>query len=324
MAVLLLAAFGVAGSLYAQSDRGAVTGTVKDTSAAVVPDVEVLVTNPATNQTWTATTDTLGIYRVENLPIGTYTVSFRKSGFKTLDRAGVTLLIGQVGEIDASLQVGGTTETVEVSGAAPVLQTQDSTVSTNLDSQAVSELPLNVQGSRNLSNFIFAYVPGAEGSDYSSHIDGGMAMTKEVLIDGTSAVSQLGGYISESQPPMEAVQEFETDTAGIGADSKWWRRLQVRNEVGHKPDSRVAIRLCSLDRSGCDRCDRSPCSDRESGIRRIRSAQAGFNERLGRQLWQRDREEQALLLCLVRALHAVDVEPSLAEPDSAHRCHDGS
>ena len=76
-----------------------------------------------------------------------------------------------------------------------------------------------MQGSRNLSNFIFAYVPGAEGSDYSSHIDGGMALTKEVLIDGTSAVSQLGGYISESQPPMEAIQEFEADTAGISADA---------------------------------------------------------------------------------------------------------
>jgi len=219
MAVLLLAAFGVAGALHAQSDRGAITGTVKDTSSAVVPGVEVRVTNPATSQTWTATTDSLGIYRVENLPVATYTVSFAKSGFKKLDRTGITLLIGQVAELDGSLQVGGTSETVEVSGAPPVLQTEDATVSTNLDSQAVSELPLNVQGSRNLSNLIFAYVPGAEGSDYSSHIDGGMAMTKEVLIDGTSAVSQLGGYISESQPPMESVEEFETDTAGIGADA---------------------------------------------------------------------------------------------------------
>jgi hypothetical protein len=156
---------------------------------------------------------------VGNLPIGTYSVEFSKVGFETLSRTGITLLIGQVAEIDASLKVGGTTVTVEVTSAAPILQTQDATVSTNLNSEAVSELPLNVQGSRNLSNFIFAYVPGAEGSDYSSHINGSMALTKEVLIDGTSAVSQLGGYISESQPPMEAVQEFETDTAGIGADA---------------------------------------------------------------------------------------------------------
>jgi hypothetical protein len=181
--------------------------------------VEVRVTNVGTGQEETRTTNSAGLYRVDNLAIGSYTVRFTKVGFEILERRGVTLLIGQVAEIDAAMKVGGSTETIEVTSAAPILQTEDSTVSSNLNSEAVSELPLNVQGSRNLSNFIFAYVPGAEGTDYASHIDGGMAMTKEVLIDGTSAVSQLGGYISESQPPMESVEEFETDTAGISADA---------------------------------------------------------------------------------------------------------
>jgi hypothetical protein len=187
--------------------------------SAVVPGVEVRVTNVGTGQEETRTTNSAGLYRVDNLAIGSYTVRFTKVGFEILERRGVTLLIGQVAEIDAAMKVGGSTETIEVTSAAPILQTEDSTVSSNLNSEAVSELPLNVQGSRNLSNFIFAYVPGAEGTDYASHIDGGMAMTKEVLIDGTSAVSQLGGYISESQPPMESVEEFETDTAGISADA---------------------------------------------------------------------------------------------------------
>jgi Carboxypeptidase regulatory-like domain len=216
LALLFLA---LGGPVFGQSDRGTITGTVKDASAAVLPGVQVTVLNTGTNEAWKATTDSLGLYRVENLPVGTYTVRFTFQGFKTLERKGVTLLIGQVAEIDASLQVGGTTETVEVTSASPILETEDSVVGTNLNSEAVSELPLNVQGSRNLSNFIFDYVPGAEGSDYSSHIDGSMAMTKEVLIDGTSAVSQLGGYISESQPPMEAVQEYQVDTAGISADA---------------------------------------------------------------------------------------------------------
>src|SRR5258707_3756133 len=109
---------------------------------------------------------------------------------------------------------GGNSETVQVTGEPSLLQTETTAVGTNLNSQAVSELPENVQGSRNLSNFLFAYVPGVEGSDYSSHINGSTAFTKEVLIDGTSAVSQIGGYISESQPPQEAVQEFQADTAG--------------------------------------------------------------------------------------------------------------
>jgi hypothetical protein len=218
-AVLILAVLGLAGRLFAQSDRGSISGTVQDPAAALLPGVQVQVTNLGTSQAVTAMTDSSGLYRVGQLPIGSYSVRFTKEGFEALDRTGITLLIGQNAEIDATLRVGRANETVEVSGAASLLQTQDSTVSTNLNGEAVSELPLNVQGSRNLSNFIFAYVPGAEGSDYASHIDGGMALTKEVLIDGTSAVSQLGGYISESQPPMEAVQEFEVDTAGIGADA---------------------------------------------------------------------------------------------------------
>jgi hypothetical protein len=209
---------GLATTIFAQSDRATIVGTVKDPSAAVLPGVHVQVANTGTGATQMVVTDNSGHYRVDNLPIGSYTVTFSMNGFRSLERKGITLLISQVAEIDATMQVGGTSETVVVSSTAPILQADDSIVGANLDADAVSELPLNVQGSRNLSNFIFAYVPGAEGSDYSSHIDGGMAMTKEVLIDGTSAVSQLGGYISESQPPMEAVQEFQADTAGITAD----------------------------------------------------------------------------------------------------------
>lgn len=219
LALFLFLALAMAAPLCAQSDRATIVGTVKDASSAVIPGVQVRVTNVGTNAVVNTTTDHAGFYRAINLPIGSYNVSFSRSGFKTFDLKGITLLISQVAEIDATLQVGGTTETVEVTSAAPILQTEDSTLSANLNNEAVSELPLNVQGSRNLSNFMFAYLPGVEGTDYASHINGSMAMSKEVLIDGTSAVSQLGGYISESQPPMEAIQEFSADTSGISADA---------------------------------------------------------------------------------------------------------
>ena len=208
-----------AAGAYAQSDLATIVGTAKDASGAVVPGVQVKVTNEGTNDVRKTVTDATGFYRMGQLQIGTYTVSFTKSGFKTNERKGIVLLISQVAAIDAAMEVGAQSETIEVTAAPPILQSEDSVVSTNLNNEAVSELPLNVSGSRNLSNFMFAYIPGVEGSDYSSHINGGVALTKEVLIDGTSAVSQLGGYISESQPPMEAIQEFETDTVGIGADA---------------------------------------------------------------------------------------------------------
>jgi hypothetical protein len=193
--LILLGLFALimAPPIFAQSDRATIVGTIKDTLSAVIPGVQVQVANVGTNAVETATTDNTGSYRVGNLPIGNYKVSFSKAGFRTLERKGVTLMISQVAEVDATLQVGGTTEIIEVTSASPILQTADSQVSTNINNEAISELPLQVEGSRNLSNFIFDFVPGAEGSDYSSHINGGMAMSKEVLIDGTSAVSQLGG-----------------------------------------------------------------------------------------------------------------------------------
>lgn len=217
--LLGLFALAIAPPIFAQSDRATIVGTIKDSLSAVIPGVQVQVTNVGTNAVENTTTDSTGFYRVGNLPVGSYAVSFTKAGFKTVERKGLTLLVSQVAEVNAMLQVGGATETVEVTSATPILQSDDSQVSSNLNAEAQAELPLNVSGSRNLSNFIFAYVPGAEGSDYSSHINGGMAMTKEVLIDGTSAVSQLGGYISESQPPMESIQETEVDTVGISADA---------------------------------------------------------------------------------------------------------
>ncbi len=217
--VFLVVLFSVTCRLWAQSDRATITGTVSDASSALIPGVEVRVINTGTNDTQMATTDSAGLFRVGNLPIGTYSVGFSKTGFKNLERSNIILLIGQVVEVNVSLPTGGATETVQVTGEPPQLQTENTAVGTNLNAEAVSELPINVQGSRSLSTFIFNYVPGAEGSDYSSHIDGSTAFTKEVLIDGTSAISQIGGYISESQPPLEAVQEFAADTAGIAPDA---------------------------------------------------------------------------------------------------------
>lgn len=219
LAVVVLYLCCLIPNLFAQSDRAVITGTVTDPSAAVLPGTRVKVTNVNTNASSEVVTDSHGYYRVVNLPIGNYAVTFSHTGFKGEERKGITLQISQVAEIDAQLTVGGGNESVEVSGEAPILQTSDPVVSTNISSQAITELPLNVAGSRNLSNFMFDFVPGVEGSDYSSHINGSVALSKEVMIDGTSAVSQLGGYISESQPPMESIQEFEVDSAGITAEA---------------------------------------------------------------------------------------------------------
>lgn len=210
---------------FAQSDRAAITGTVRDASGAVIAGVRVAATNVHNNLQSVTATNASGEYTLLNLPVGEYTLTCSKNGFANYQRAGVTLAISQVAAINIVLTVGTHVETTTATADTPLLQTQTASISTNLNNAAVNELPLNVQGGRNLSAFMFAYVPGVEGTgtdatskDFASHIEGSMSDTKEVMIDGTSGVSQIGGYLSESAPPMEAVEEFQVTSAGTRAD----------------------------------------------------------------------------------------------------------
>ena len=214
-----------AGEMLAQSDRASITGTVEDSSGSVVSGARVIAINAGDNIPINATTNAMGVYTLLNLPVGRYRLAYSKDGFKKYERSDVNVAISQVAEIDVVLMVGPGSETVTVTKDAPILQAQTSSISTNLGNAAISELPLNVQGGRNLSTFMFAYVPGVEGvgndpqsKDYASHINGSLSQNKEVMIDGTSAVSQIGGYLSESSPPMEAVEEFQVTSTGVRAD----------------------------------------------------------------------------------------------------------
>lgn len=221
LSVLLL----TAGEMLAQSDRASITGTIKDSSGAVIAGAQIGVIDAGDDIRGSAASNAMGVYTLLNLPIGRYRLACSKEGFKKYQRSDINLAIGQVAEIDAVLIVGPNSETLTVTEDASVLQTRTSSISTNLGNAAISELPLNVQGGRNLSAFMFAYVPGVEGTgsdpqnqDYASHINGSLSQNKEVMIDGTSAVSQIGGYFSESSPPMEAVEEFQVTSAGVRAD----------------------------------------------------------------------------------------------------------
>jgi hypothetical protein len=222
---VLLVFFFNAWKVLAQSDRATISGTVKDVSGALVADAQVVVTNVNNNLQSSATTNPAGRFALLNLAIGKYTIVCTKDGFEKYQHSDLDLAISQEIDLDFALTIGSKSETLTVVGDPPQLQTLTSSISTNLGNIAVTELPLNVQGGRNLATFMFDYVPGVEGNgpnpsdkDFASHINGSLSDTKEVMIDGTSAVSQIGGYLSESSPPMEAVQEFQVTSAGITAD----------------------------------------------------------------------------------------------------------
>src|ERR1041385_2805628 len=107
-------------------NRGTITGRVTDESGAVVPGVSIKVTNVNTNVARDTLTNETGVYSVELLPVGEYKVEAELSGFKKEVRSGLTLVVDQVARIDFTLKVGAASEVVEVTGSAPLVQTDNS------------------------------------------------------------------------------------------------------------------------------------------------------------------------------------------------------
>ncbi|MGH9453237.1 MAG: carboxypeptidase-like regulatory domain-containing protein, partial [Terriglobia bacterium] len=138
---LLMTAFLVAPSAPAQQSLGSITGTVTDSSGAVVPDVKVTIANVQTGLLQTATTSSAGSYSVFDLPIGTYTVTFSKEGFSTRTNSQVLLQSNRTTTLDASLQPGTVTTTVTVT-STPLLNKVDTTNGYVLGPSVIQAIPL--------------------------------------------------------------------------------------------------------------------------------------------------------------------------------------
>src|SRR5262249_19161908 len=142
--LLLSAAF-----LAAQAPVGQLFGVVRDSSGLVVPNANVTVTNEGTAQAITASTNGTGDFLVRSLAPGQYTVSATASGFKTAVHRGVTVVTLENARVDLILEVGVTTQSVDVSAQAPLVDTRSGTVGTLIDDKRIVDLPVN---GRNMIN----------------------------------------------------------------------------------------------------------------------------------------------------------------------------
>src|SRR4051794_6706874 len=121
---------------------GTVAGSVKDASGAVLPGVTVEVSSPALiERSRSATTDTTGLYRIVNLPPGTYDVTFTLPGFNTVKREQVQVQAGFTASIDAEMKVGAVQETVTVTGESPVIDVQSAASTRSLTADTFKEIP---------------------------------------------------------------------------------------------------------------------------------------------------------------------------------------
>jgi outer membrane receptor protein involved in Fe transport len=198
---------------------GAIAGTVKDASGAVLPGATVTVTGPALQrEKATAVSAADGTYRVPLLPPGTYQVTVDLSGFRPVSRSNIEVAINQQTTVDLVLGLASVSEAVSVTGTAPVVETTRSDITNRVSTRAIDSLPLN---GRNFTDLV-ALVPGArpvpegqQGTNVSIFGERGAATS--FLVDGAENNDPLQGGAA-LRYTQDSIQEFEVITTGYEAE----------------------------------------------------------------------------------------------------------
>jgi len=219
---MLVLLFGAA--LHAQSVNGSLTGTVKDSTGAVIQDAKVGIVNESTGAAYSAETTSAGIFRFPDVALGNYTVTANYAGFKGSVTKSVLIQIETVAVLNIVLQPGAQTEQITVTAEGPSMESESSEVGGVISSRQIDELPLALGGVgalRSSEAFIFLQPattgPGTANSAngiFLSKVAGGQNYGNEVLIDGASQErSENGSSFDEEGPSVEALSEFKVTTS---------------------------------------------------------------------------------------------------------------
>jgi hypothetical protein len=195
----------------------------------VVPGADVTLTDTQKGFNYKATTNQTGNYLLRPLPPANYNLTVKVSGFKTFTQNGIVLAVNQSAELNVSLEVGSTTQTVNVKGQAPLLQTQDATTGQEIDRTFINMMPLVGRGVMDLT-FLAPGVNPAPGNTFGSITgeftsnnftsNGGRNATASVLVDGVSATGteqNSGIQTVLYTPSVDAVQEFNVQQNSYSA-----------------------------------------------------------------------------------------------------------
>src|SRR5579875_3413061 len=224
----LLLLFVGCGFAFAQRDLGTITGTVTDAQGAAVAAAKVTITETSTGvASDTVTTDT-GSFTRPALAAGTYTVTVESAGFQKAEAKNIILNPGATENVAVSLQVGNSTQTIEVQSAAPLLQTESPAIGTNLNTAQVTELPL---GGQRTFTFLARLSPGvvpaengardALGGGFSAN---GVRSTGEnnFLLNGVDNNVNVIDFINQTAfvigPSVEAIGDMQVITNGASAE----------------------------------------------------------------------------------------------------------
>ena len=218
--LLLTAGFG-----YSQAVNATLLGTVTDCSGAIVPNAKVTVTEVNTGVSRTGQTNESGNYTFPDLAPGQYSVTVESSGFKKETRKDITLTVNSSTRIDVQLTPGNVTETVEVTGAPPLLQTDRADTGAQMEVVHTASLPLGTQ--RNYQSLL-NLVPGTTrasfqhsqffnaASSLQTEVNGQMRMGNSYQIEGIDN-NERTGLLQIMVPPLEAIQAVDVSTSNYEA-----------------------------------------------------------------------------------------------------------
>ncbi len=213
LAVLLMT---LAATLRAQ-DNATITGTVTDSSGALVPNASIALTNPATGQTRNTLSNSAGAYRFANVGVGTYALNASASGFQKFERTGIVVNVAQTVEADVTLQVGSQAQTVMVAAQALQVQTQTSEVSTLISGQQVEQIATNGRNFTALAALglgVSNNLPSYSGVNALTSANGisfnGTRTTHNIyMIDGGEQNDRGCGGCFMNLPSQDAINEFQ-------------------------------------------------------------------------------------------------------------------
>jgi hypothetical protein len=203
--------------LQAQANAG-VTGTVTDTSGAVIPKANVTIKNSGTGIASHVVTSNVGVYTVTGLVPGHYSIEVEAAGFKKTIQQDVSIDVTNQATINVTMPAGSQSETVEVSASGIELNTTQPQLGTTIEPDVVKALPTEVSGRGRQVDSLQFLTPGTTGSAFSHTVSGGVDFEQEILYNGIPVPqSETEGYTTNYNPPFELVQEFRLERTTFAA-----------------------------------------------------------------------------------------------------------
>src|SRR3989475_6784816 len=221
----------VAGAAYGQSGTtSTLSGVVVDSGGGVVPGADVTVKHVATNTSLSGVTNAEGAFSFPGLNIGTYTVTVSLQGFKTVVVSNVVLTSGAGANVRAVLEVGGLSEQVTVTSSSEIVQTQSPTVSTTVNTNQITKLPLTSRSAMDFVNML----PGVStpAGNRQATTNGLPRGSINITLDGVNVqdntLRSTDGFFAIVSPRLDAIEEVTVQTAAQGADAGGQGAVQVK------------------------------------------------------------------------------------------------